>query len=322
MNECTTNEQILGTVFNVQRFTIHDGPGVRTEFFLKGCPLRCRWCGNPESQNPKIEFGVYKKKCIGKKKCGDCLTVCPNDALIFQQGKLIAIDYKKCTSCGACYNICCSGAIKQWGEYMSVDDCMKVVRKDKGYYERSGGGVTISGGDPLGQADFSAELFKACQAEGYHTCFESDFFGSWNAIEKVLPYTDLFIADIKHMDDAVHRVQTGVSHKTIIHNLIKLSQCGKPIILRIPIIPKFNDSMENMVATADFITNELGGNIRTLQLLSYMRLGEEKYASLNRLYPMTGIRFQRKALQDRVSRYAAYFNSRGIHCLVGTKEKQ
>ncbi len=313
--------QMMGNVFNVQRYTIHDGPGLRTEFFLKGCPLHCEWCSNPESQKRDIEVGVYSTKCISREKCGACTDVCPEEgALIFSEGKVSLIDRTKCTGCLACVQECPSEALKQWGKMMSVEECMKIVRKDKGYYERSGGGVTVSGGDPLMQCDFVAELFKACQEEGIHTCFESDFFGGWDKVEKVLPYSDLLIADLKHMNDDIHRARTGVTNQVILDNLKKLSRQGKPIILRIPVIPLFNDNMSNMIATADFILNEMGGNVRTLQLLSFMRLGEEKYESLGIPYPMINLQVNREALTKRVNHYAEYFNSRGIHCLVGTRE--
>ena len=311
-----------GIVFNVQRYTIHDGPGLRTEFFLKGCPLRCEWCSNPESQKVKIEVGVYTKRCITDKKCGGCLEVCPNPEMLNfnEQGKLVSIDYKKCIGCLACVKECPSDALKQWGEVMTIEDCMKEIRKDKGYYERSGVGVTVSGGDPLVQVDFVAALFEQCQREGYHTCLESDFYGEWESVEKVLPCTDLFIADIKHMNGEVHKTRTGVSNTKILNCLKKLAEQGKPIILRIPVIPRFNDDMKNMEETADFIIKEMKNKVRTLQLLSYMRLGEEKYESLNRPYPMRGYRMNRPALQKRIQKYADYFNGRGIHCVVGTRE--
>lgn len=312
-----------GIVFNVQRYTIHDGPGLRTEFFLKGCPLKCKWCGNPESQKSSFELGVYTKKCIGLNKCGECLkvTTAP-EALKFYRNKLVDIDRTKTKECLPCVAACPSEAIKQWGKEMTVEECMEIIRRDKGYYERSGGGVTISGGDPLTQVDFVVELFKACKAEGYHTCFESDFFGAYKQVEKLLPYTDLFIADIKHMDNKIHKEQTGVSHDTILYNLTQISKTDIPIILRIPIIPGFNDDLKNVKATAKFILEDMNNNVRTLQLLSYMRLGEEKYASLNKQYPMSGLRVHRQALTNRVKSYVDYFNSQGIHTLAGTKEKQ
>lgn len=312
-----------GIVFNIQRFTIHDGPGLRTELFLKGCPLRCDWCSNPESWMPNIQVGVYKTKCISRKKCGMCEDACPEPSMLnFYRGKLTAIDRSKCTNCLACANDCPSDAIKQWGKAMSVEECMKEILRDVGYYERSGGGVTVSGGEPLLQSDFVAELFKACKEAGIQTCLESTFHVDWKEIEKVLPYTDIIISDIKHMDTDIHKQYTGVNNDRILENLKKLTQEEREFILRIPVIPNVNDDMGNIEATADFILNELGGRIRTLQLLSFMRLGEEKYASLGMPYKMQGVKMNRRSFQKHVNELADYFNSRGIHCLVGTKEKE
>jgi len=311
-----------GIIFNIQRFTIHDGPGIRTELFLKGCPLRCDWCGNPESFKASIEPGVYKSKCISHEKCGSCEEVCSDKSMLtFTDGKLTSIDSSKSTDWLACYNACPSDAIKQWGKSMSVEECMKEIRKDKGYYERSGGGVTVSGGEPLLQSDFVAELFKVCKDEEIHTCLESSFYGDWKEIEKILPYTDLVISDIKHMDTDIHKKHTKANNEKILKNLKKVVDEGKELILRIPVIPNVNDDMENIKATADFILNELGGRVRTLQLLSFMRLGEEKYSSLGMTYKMEDVKVNREVFQKHVNEIAQYFNSRGIHCLVGTKEK-
>ena len=312
-----------GTVFNVQRYTIHDGPGIRTELFLKGCPMRCWWCSNPESWSPEIEPGVFRKKCISKKNCGDCQEECSGDEVIhFYRGKIAAIDREKCISCFACYDACPSDAIKKWGQEMTVEECMKIILRDKGYYERSGGGVTVSGGEPLMQSDFVLELFKACKAENIHTCCESTLYCDWSMIEKLIPCTDLWISDIKIMDNESHKKYTGVENKLIKENLIKLSDTGADIILRIPVIPGINDDMVNIEATADFILNNLKGRGKTLQLLSFMRMGEEKYESLGMPYPMADLKFNRRSFQSKVNRIAEYFNSRGIHCLVGTKEKE
>ncbi len=314
---------LQGNVFNIQRFTLHDGPGLRTELFLKGCPLRCDWCSNPESWVSYIQPGIYKTKCISRKKCGMCEENCPEKGVLnFVRGKLDSINREKCTNCLACYNACPSDAIKQWGKWMSVEECMEVIRKDKGYYERSGGGVTLSGGEPMLQSDFVSELFQVCREEKIQTCLESTFHVDWNKIEKVLPYTDVIISDIKHMDTKIHKKYTGVGNEIILKNLKKLACEDREFILRIPVIPNVNDDRENMEATADFILQEMGGHVRTLQLLSFMRLGEEKYRSLGLPYKMENIKINRRSFQKQIEKIAEYFNGRGIHCLVGTKEKQ
>lgn len=312
-----------GIVFHVQRFTLHDGPGLRTELFLKGCPLRCRWCGNPESWETHIQPGVYASKCITRAKCGMCAEACPvQDALVFTRGKLTGMNRAACTNCMACAGACPADAVKQWGTVMTVEECMAIIRRDAGYYARSGGGVTVSGGEPLLQSDFVAALFQACQAENIQTCCESTMHAPWTEIEKILPSTDILISDLKHMDSAVHKQYTGAGNELILDNLKKLAAQGRELILRIPVIPGVNDDDENIAASADFILRELNGRARTLQLLSFMRLGEEKYKSLGLPYPMQGVKFNRAAFQKHVNALADYFNSRGIHCLVGTKEKE
>lgn len=310
-----------GIVFNIQRFTMHDGPGIRTELFLKGCPLRCDWCGNPESLKAYKQPGIFTSKCISSEKCGSCKEVCHDESMLgFIDGKLSSIDRTKCTNCLACVEQCPSDAIKQWGREMSVEECMKEILKDKSYYSRSGGGVTVSGGDPILQSDFVSELLKKCKEEEINTCFESSFYGEWEDVEKILPYADLVISDIKHMDTVIHKKHTGVNNDKILRNLKRLSKKNIDVILRIPVIPNVNDSVENIEATADFIINELGNRIKTLQLLSFMRLGEEKYRSLGMPYKMENIEIDRNSFQEHVGKIANYFNTRGIKCIIGTKE--
>ena len=309
-----------GIVFNIQRFTIHDGPGMRTELFLKGCPLRCRWCSNPESQRAGIEPGLYKSKCIGLKQCGACKAVCPKDNVIqFLRNKPIRVDRNICEGCLVCGDNCPSDAIKRWGQKMSVDECMEIICRDSGYYEESGGGVTVSGGEPLLQADFVAELFKRCREEKIQTCLETTFCAAWSEVEKVLPYTDLIITDLKIMNGEIHRAYTGADNHLIHENIRKIANLHKELILRIPVIPHVNDDDMNIEKTADFILEDLNNDIKVLQLLSFMRLGVEKYESLGREYPMKTLRFSRHSFQKRVAKIAEYFNERGINCIVGTR---
>ena len=307
-----------GIIFDIQRFTISDGPGMRTEVFLKGCPLRCRWCSNPEGLTQKLQPGVYSAKCITRENCGDCLAACAHDALIFSQGKLSGIDREKCISCFRCVEECPADAVRQWGEVMSAADCMEIIRRDKAFYERSGGGVTLSGGEPLMQSDFAALLLKACKEEGIHTCCDTALSTAWENVEQILPYTDLIISDIKHMDSRQHKEYTGVSNESILDNLRRLSRTEMQIILRIPVIPGVNDDQDNIEKTADFILLDMNGKVECVQLLSYMRLGLEKYHSLGISYRMDGLRFDREAFQERVSQIRDYFRSRGIDCRIGT----
>ena len=344
-----------GIVFNIQRFTIHDGPGMRTELFLKGCPLRCAWCSNPESQIAYPQPGVYASRCIGEKGCGACRKACPlgkirpaqedvlpvqEGALLFQDGLLQAIDRDSCTNCMNCSEACPADAIRRWGERMTTAECMETILRDRSYYETSGGGVTVSGGEPLLQSAFVKELFAACRAEGIHTCLESTLAVDWAKIADVLPVTDLVIADLKMMDSEKHRTYTGVGNEQILENLVTLAREWIPsrraghrkggisdsgtdsIILRIPVIPGINDDDENIRRSADFILGDMQGRIDSLQLLSFMFLGEEKYRSLDMPYRMHDmLQFEREAFQEKVEKIADYFLSRGISTSVGNRKK-
>lgn len=309
-----------GIIFNIQRYTINDGPGIRTEIFMKGCPLKCRWCSNPESQRAAIEPGVYSSKCISEDKCGLCITACRQQALLFAGGSIAGIDRSRCIGCMKCAAACPSEAVRAWGEKMSLDEVMAVIEKDRAFYEKSGGGVTVSGGEPLVQKEFTRSILKACREAGIHTCLESTFCTDRETAEAAAEYADLVISDIKHMDSEVHKKYTGAGNEKILANLKRLAACGHDMILRIPVIPGTNDDMENIIKTADYIEDNIGDRLRTLQLLSFMRMGEEKCRSLDRAYEMDSLQFDREEFQQRVKDIAEYFNSRGIRCVVGTAE--
>ena len=312
----------IGIIFNIQRYTIHDGPGIRTELFLKGCPLSCRWCGNPESHRPCIQAGVYSSKCLGRDKCGRCLQCCPKpESLIFRENKLTGLDRALCLNCVKCADACPSDALKQWGKKTTLTEVMDIIRRDISYYENSHGGVTLSGGEPLLQIDFVEKLLTQCRKEHIHTCVETTLCTDWSVIERILPLSDLFISDIKHMDPDIHKHYTGVGNERILENIRRLTGRQKPLILRIPVIPNVNDTSKNMEAAADFICNELQGRIKQLQLLEFMRLGEEKYTSLGIPYPMKDTVTDKDQFSAKVKEFADYFNSRSIPCIVGTTTK-
>ena len=279
-----------GIVFNIQRYTIHDGPGIRTEVFLKGCPLSCKWCSNPESISPKREVGVYPSKCMGTSRCTACLRACTlgGAPLLFNptDGKIGAIDRDACVGCMKCTDACHMHALKSWGEVKTVEDVMAEVRADRELYDNSGGGITISGGEPTVQWRFALELLQACRAEGIHTCLESCLQCSPDVLDELLPYVDFAIADLKTMDAQVHERWCGMGNQRILDNLRHVAASGVPLLIRTPMIPGVNDSEENIRAMAEFIVDDLGNNVVQVQLLPYLRLGEEKYHSLGLDYGM------------------------------------
>jgi pyruvate formate lyase activating enzyme len=261
-------------VFDIQRFCVHDGPGIRTTVFLKGCPLRCLWCHNPESLDPAPALSFTESRCIG---CGACLTACPVGAHILNRGKH-QIDRTRCQSCGACAAACPTGALEIVGRSMTVGEVLAVVLEDRPFYERSGGGLTVSGGEPLAQTDATEALLASAKAEGLDCCLDTSGFGPWSSIEQLLPFVDLFLYDIKETDEGRHVTHTGVSNDGILANLRRLSAAGARIRLRLPLIPGLNDRDDHLGRVADIISGL--SPLKGVEVLPYHRLGEGKRAHL------------------------------------------
>ena len=288
MTSCNDRSR-TGLVCNIQGYTIHDGPGIRTEIFLLGCPMKCLWCSNPETQPMLPQLGIYPSKCLGEKVCGYCKKDCPGENVLHfgPDGRISAIDNSAaCAACLRCVSACPADAIKLWGKRMSVDELMTVILKDRSYYEKTGGGVTVSGGEAMVQWEFTAALLRSCREAGIHTCVESALHCAPEHMDAVLEYADMMIADIKHMDTEVHRRLTGVGNELTLSNLRRAAKRGIPMVLRTPVVMGYNDDEENMLAIGRFIREELGDAVIQYQLLPYRKMGTEKYEALCRPYPM------------------------------------
>lgn len=282
-----------GYVFNIQHYSLHDGPGIRTLVFLKGCPLRCKWCSNPESQLSHPELAYNANKCIGSVECGLCLKVCHSGAVGVGNGNnktgssndKIKINRELCDNCLKCTEVCPPKALITYGKLMSVENVLDAVEKDSVFYSRSGGGLTIGGGEPLMQPEFAAGLLKEAKRRRINTSLETCGYAEWDNVEKVCAHLDTIFFDIKCIDSAKHKEFTGVENRKILENFRKV--CKRfpniPIIVRTPIVPGFNDSEEDIVAIANFIN--ITSNVQ-YELLAYHRLGEVKYDFIGREYPL------------------------------------
>lgn len=285
-------------IFEIKRFAVHDGDGIRTTVFLKGCPLKCVWCHNPEGINFKTQVAYYEKKCIG---CGECVKVCPVEAHQMKDGVHI-FDRDKCIACGKCETACLGGALKFWGKEMSVSELLPILLEDKDFYDSSGGGVTLSGGECLMQADFCAELLRELKKHGIHTAVDTCGFVSREAIDKVMPYTDVFLYDIKALDADVHIKCTGHSNGRILENLNYIDACGKDIEIRIPYVPDYND--DQMEKIAGFLSGLK--HILKVRVLPYHNYAGSKYESLhmeNRLPERLPCNSEIKAAQNLLEKY-------------------
>ena len=267
-------ENMKDYIFDIQRFCVKDGPGIRTTVFVKGCPLNCLWCHNPESKQKAPQLAFDSSKCLG---CGSCVNVCAEGAIL----SVGEFDRSKCTLCGECVSDCV-GALEIMGKDAVLDDVLQTVLNDKPFYDNSGGGLTVSGGEPLFSPRFTTQLLMKAKEQRIHTCLETSGFAKWEVIEAVAPYVDLFLFDIKETDTALHKQYTGVDNRMILQNLSKLNEIGANIILRCPIIPGYNDREDHFKAIAKLA--EGLNNVSHVEILPYHSLGKSKSRLIGQEY--------------------------------------
>ncbi len=273
---------LTGNILRIERASIHDGSGLRTVVFFKGCPLNCSWCSTPESKHFEYEKGFAKELCLA---CGRCIEACPNDAIsLSQDNRAVVTDRNLCDNCFSCADVCPSHAVKPYGTRMTVSAVMDEVRKDEIFFYHSGGGVTLSGGEPISQSSFAAALLEESKKLGINTTVESCLYGHFNSVEKLLPWLDTIYVDIKQMDGVIHREWTGQDNQLILDNLVEIdrSDSSPTIIVRVPLVPGFNDGDENLLATLQYCKGL--SNLKSLEILPYHRLGIDTYRYLEQNY--------------------------------------
>lgn len=323
----TPSGEPCGLISNIQKYTIHDGPGIRTAIFFKGCPMRCLWCSNPETISPKQQLGVYPGKCLSTGKCGCCVKDCPEMGvpIEFDENSILKAVHMSdaCDGCLKCAEACPGRAIKLWGKRMTVSELLKIIAEDRSFYQKTGGGVTLNGGEVMLQWEFAAALLRECKRASIGTCVETALFCPEEHMDAVFEYTDIIITDIKHMDREKHMEYTGVPNERILGNIKRASRLGKPLVIRTPIVDGYNNDEENLRKTGEFIRGGLGGRIVQYQLLPYRKMGTEKYDSLGMPYPMDGYAAPERAKweQNLLELAAMLAQDYGIPVVAGSSNK-
>ena len=298
---------LSGEIFEIERFAIHDGRGIRTVVFFRGCPLRCLWCANPESQQKKHQIMFWKSRCIG---CGTCIRECPTKSLSLCNGSIYRSN--SCIYCGNCVQVCTSMAQTWIGKIETVDTVFQEILRDKEFYHHTGGGVTFSGGEALAQSDFVIALAERCRLEGIHTAVETSGYVPETVIEAVIPLIDEFLFDFKCMDSEKHKTLTGVGNKRILRNFEKIIEAKAKVVVRFPLIGGYNDDDENVHQLADYLFQHFPEC--KIDLLPYHSLGVSKYERLQMEYCA---KMAYTPTSERVQTIREYLEKRGFHITIG-----
>jgi pyruvate formate lyase activating enzyme len=296
-----------GLIFDIKRLSTDDGPGIRTTVFMKGCPLRCAWCASPESLKNGPEISFNEDKCV---LCGLCVEVCPPKAQEID-GTQRRVLWDRCNTCGECVKVCPSMALRMVGKQIKAEDLLKEIEKDKVYYDNSGGGVTVSGGEPTMQLDFLEQFLRLCKENRINTALDTSGYLAWSQFERIVDLVDLFLYDLKHVDEKVHKKLTGVSNVCILKNLEKLACLRKSIIVRIPIIPNYNDTPKNITQSKYFLSSLC---IKRVDLLPFNKAAGSKYKLVGKNYILEGLDPPSNGTMNRIK---AEFESAGIETCIG-----
>ena len=297
----------LGLISDIQRFSVHDGPGIRTTVFMKGCQLECWWCQNPECLNPYPELMTRDIKCM---TCGNCANSCPVNAIAIDKDKGRIIDRGKCNRCFECVDICPTKALTKAGNYMTLEEVIKEIEKDEIFYSKSNGGVTVSGGEPLSQALFTHNMLEICKQRGFHTALDTSGYSPWPTFKRVLKHVDLVLYDLKHMDPKLHEKATGESNEFIISNLRKVS-VSKETWLRIPLVPGYNDTKENPEKVGK-LGREIG--VARVSILPFHKLGEGKYKQIGKQHSLGETNIPSR---DQLQEIQKFLEGFGLQATIG-----